>query len=331
MDGILKSFDEFIEHLKAHMADLHKPVEIHDHLYGEKDYPALKALVVASASKMERNVSKLHLLFSAMTVDSLISLLKETEGVFIEIVESERLFMCCGMCNAAKNEILDGMDMIFESISNLVEHCKQCYVDKKPKISPSMTGAVWDACKHLSTISDSNKRAVMKEAMKAFFVRIVRDVKKECDEYLNGEDDDDWDGLFDDMELDDGEEEEVEEDWPEEVRQQIVKEVEGIQHIFEELFKLFSSSIPDCVPMKEIEHLNVISDCERKICDGANNLGVMLYSKEENDKKAVKGLVASLTKLNAELSNLGETEEVRKMKKSIQERSDSLLALERIL
>ena len=32
---------------------------------------------------MERNVSKLHLLFSAMTVDSLISLLKETEGVFI--------------------------------------------------------------------------------------------------------------------------------------------------------------------------------------------------------------------------------------------------------
>lgn len=48
MDGILKSFDEFIEHLKAHMADLHKPIEIHDHLYGEKDYPALKALVVAS-------------------------------------------------------------------------------------------------------------------------------------------------------------------------------------------------------------------------------------------------------------------------------------------
>lgn len=92
-------------------------------------------------------------------------------------------------------------------------------------------------------------------------MRIVRDVKKECDEYLNGEDDDDWDGLLDDMELGDGEEEEVEEDWPEEVRQQIVKEVEGIQHIFEELFKLFSSSIPDCVPMKEIEHLNVISDC----------------------------------------------------------------------
>ena len=48
MDGILKSFDEFIEHLKAHMADLHKPIEIHDHLYGEKDYPALKALAVAS-------------------------------------------------------------------------------------------------------------------------------------------------------------------------------------------------------------------------------------------------------------------------------------------
>ena len=88
---------------------------------------------------MERNVSKLHLLFSAMTVDSLISLLKETEGVFIEIVESERLFMCCGLCKAEENEILEGMEwlsdgvvmssMIFESISNLVEHCKQCYVD----------------------------------------------------------------------------------------------------------------------------------------------------------------------------------------------------------
>ena len=88
---------------------------------------------------MERNISKLHLLFSAMTVDSLISLLKETEGIFIEIVESERLFMCSGMCNAAKSEILDGMEllsdgvvmgsMIFESISNLVDHCKQYYVE----------------------------------------------------------------------------------------------------------------------------------------------------------------------------------------------------------
>ena len=100
----------------------------------------------------------------------------------------------------------------------------------------------------------------------------MHDVKKEGEEYLNGEDDDDWDGLLDDMEIGDGEEEEVEEDWPEEVRQQIVKEVEGIQHIFEDLFKLFSTSLPDCVPVKEIEHLNAMSCCVLETM-GSNCIG----------------------------------------------------------
>ena len=67
----------------------------------------------------------------------------------------------------------------------------------------------------------------------------------------------------------------------------------------------------------------------------------MLYSKEDNDKKAVNELVESLTKLGEEMSHLwecpmsvmdrGDTEEVRKMKDDIKERSNSLLTLERIL
>ena len=139
MDGIIQSFDEF------------KPVEINDRLYSEKDYPALKALVVDAgsffaldscvASKMEHNISKLHLLFSSMTVDTLISLLKDIETVFVDVVESARLFMCCGLCNAAKSEILDGMEYwlvsvirgstVYESIANLVDHCKVCHEEVK--------------------------------------------------------------------------------------------------------------------------------------------------------------------------------------------------------
>ena len=151
MDGIIQSFDEFKQHLKNHMSDLHKPVEINDRLYSEKDYPALKALVVDAgsffaldscvASKMEHNISKMHLLFSSMTVDTLISLLKDIETVFVDVVESARLFMCCGLCNAAKSEVLDGMEYwlvsvirgstVYESIANLVDHCKVCHEEVK--------------------------------------------------------------------------------------------------------------------------------------------------------------------------------------------------------
>lgn len=59
---------------------------------------------------MERNISKLHLIFSSMTVAALISLLKDTETVFINVVESARLFMCCGLSDAAKQEVISGVE-----------------------------------------------------------------------------------------------------------------------------------------------------------------------------------------------------------------------------
>lgn len=61
---------------------------------------------------MERNISKLHLVFSGMTVAALISLLKDTETVFINVVESARLFMCCGLSDAAKNEVTFGIEYL---------------------------------------------------------------------------------------------------------------------------------------------------------------------------------------------------------------------------
>lgn len=47
-DGILCSYNEFLEHLKKHMKDLHADVPLNDRLYSEEDYPKLKALLVES-------------------------------------------------------------------------------------------------------------------------------------------------------------------------------------------------------------------------------------------------------------------------------------------
>lgn len=72
-----------------------------------------------------------------MTVQALISLLKDTETVFINVVESARLFICCGLSKAAKNEVVDGVEYlivlelicsaIYTAIENLIDHCKVSY------------------------------------------------------------------------------------------------------------------------------------------------------------------------------------------------------------
>ena len=48
MDGVLTTFDEFLDHLKKHMTDLHSDVVINDRLYSAEDYPKLKSVVVES-------------------------------------------------------------------------------------------------------------------------------------------------------------------------------------------------------------------------------------------------------------------------------------------
>ena len=52
-DGILCSFNEFLDHLKKHMNDLHSEVTLNDRLYTEEDYPKLKALVVESGIRLD--------------------------------------------------------------------------------------------------------------------------------------------------------------------------------------------------------------------------------------------------------------------------------------
>lgn len=48
MDGVLTTFDEFLDHMKKHMTDLHSEVIINDRLYSPEDYPKLKSVVVES-------------------------------------------------------------------------------------------------------------------------------------------------------------------------------------------------------------------------------------------------------------------------------------------
>ena len=48
MDGVLTTFDEFLDHMKKHMNDLHSEIVVNDRLYSAEDYPKLKAVVVES-------------------------------------------------------------------------------------------------------------------------------------------------------------------------------------------------------------------------------------------------------------------------------------------
>lgn len=100
-----------------------------------------------------------------------------------------------------------------------------------------MTGAVWDACKRLNGLSDNNRKACMKDVLRS--VSIVRDVYKECNAFISNEDDDDWDGLLDDDDLEmlDGMGEMAEEDYSEERQKQVVECIGSIQHMLETLFK----------------------------------------------------------------------------------------------
>ena len=108
---------------------------------------------------------------------------------------------------------------------------------KRPSLSPSMTGAVWDACKRLNSLSDSNRKACMKDVLRS--VSLIRDVLKECNEFLTNDDDDDWDGLLDDddLELLEGIGEATEEDYNEDMQKEIVAYIESLQHLFEMVFK----------------------------------------------------------------------------------------------
>ena len=64
--------------------------------------------------------------------------MRDIETVFITVVQSARLFMSCGLTEAAKKEVMTGIEqgcvgsiiarIVYESIINLIEHCKECYV-----------------------------------------------------------------------------------------------------------------------------------------------------------------------------------------------------------
>lgn len=109
-----------------------------------------------------------------------------------------------------------------------------------------MTGAVWDSCKRLNNISDSNKKACMKEAL--LKVSVLRDTFKECSKYMEDDEDDDWDDLLDDMDASELGEEAEEAEQTEQVARSIVSSLQNMQHTLEGVFKyLFAFlSIVDC-------------------------------------------------------------------------------------
>ena len=129
-----------------------------------------------------------------------------------------------------------------------------------------MTGAVWNACKRMTNISDSNKKACMKESLR--YVSIVRDVCKECKEYIENKSDDDWDGLLDDEDLE-GAVEIDDEDVSEEMEETIVDSISAVQSVLETVFKLmqlfglihrlYSSSLPEVTPVVMVNKLDAVS------------------------------------------------------------------------
>ena len=45
-----------------------------------------------------------------MTTEALIPLMRDIETVFITVVQSARLFMSCGLTEAAKKEVMTGIE-----------------------------------------------------------------------------------------------------------------------------------------------------------------------------------------------------------------------------
>ncbi|KNB42551.1 hypothetical protein JH06_3834 [Blastocystis sp. subtype 4] len=244
---------------------------------------------------MERNISKLHLFYSSMTTEALIPLMRDIETVFITVVQSARLFMSCGLTEAAKKEVMTGIEIVYESIINLIEHCKECYVAKVRSLSPSMTGAVWDACKKLNGLSDSNKKACMKEVLRS--VSVTRDIRKECEEFLENGDEDDWDGLLDDDDEGLEGEEVVESGRSEQVQMELQNSIASLQHLLEAVFKLYSTSFPEDLSSEMVDQVNRVSEIISQLCKDADNLGMMIYGSEKNDVEVVKQTGTDLANL----------------------------------
>lgn len=77
----------------------------------------------------------------------------------------------------------------------------------------------------------------MKDVLRS--VSLIRDVFKECNEFLTNDDDDDWDGLLDDDDLEmlEGMGEITGEDYDEEVQKEIVAYIGSLKQLFEMVFK----------------------------------------------------------------------------------------------
>ena len=125
-----------------------------------------------------------------------------------------------------------------------------------------MTGAVWDACKKLNGLSDSNKKACMKEVLRS--VSVTRDIRKECEDFLENGDDDD-EGL-------EGEEV-VESGRSEQVQMELQNSIASLQHLLEAVFKwvdlislfcrLYSTSFPEDLSSEMVDQVNRVSEIVR--------------------------------------------------------------------
>ena len=133
-----------------------------------------------------------------------------------------------------------------------------------------MTGAVWDACKKLNGLSDSNKKACMKEVLRA--VSVTRDIRKECEEFLENGDDDDWDGLLDDDDELEGEYD-AESGCSEQTQKDVLAAITSLQHLLEAVFKwvlsyrllcrLYSDSFPEKLSSEMVNRVNKVSETVR--------------------------------------------------------------------
>ena len=134
-----------------------------------------------------------------------------------------------------------------------------------------MTGAVWDACKKLNGLSDSNKKACMKEVLRS--VSVTRDIRKECEEFLENGDEDDWDGLLDDDDEGLEGEEVVESGRSEQVQMELQNSIASLQHLLEAVFKwvdlislfcrLYSTSFPEDLSGEMVGQVNRVSEIVR--------------------------------------------------------------------
>ncbi|KAK8798847.1 hypothetical protein WA158_007931 [Blastocystis sp. Blastoise] len=263
-----------IDTFEKYYKELNGPVDIKPTEYSVNDYVNLRKVILEAGKKLEYDLTKLHLLYNGVNEDALDSLLKVIENSFSGLVAVSRLSMGCGMCLASRQITLDKINNIYVASVQFFEHFQLCYNKKSKALSPSMVGAVKDACLDLEKLPTSNKLAIQSQLFKHMVV--FKDIIEEFTEMIEDNEEEDED-ILDGFDL--GIEEEFDIKLTKEQKQLVtigLHAVTSIGKYYQQTVRIVTKQ-PALIPPEQIEAFDkFIDECDQ-LADDVNEFAVCFY------------------------------------------------------